>query len=95
MDGRTTDICREIAKKDEWVLLSEMEIGVNTAPKHHNCRTTFIPDEEELETGHGTAIELDEFTPCLRDLKTGKLVDTSYQKIEINGFIARSLQKKG
>lgn len=40
-------------------------------------------------------IEIDEFTPCLRDLKTGKLVDTSYQKIEINGFTARSLQKNG
>lgn len=95
LDGRTTDICREIAKKDERKLLSEMEIGVNAAPYHYNCRTTIIPDEEELGAGNGMDIEIDEFTPCLRDMKTGKLVDTSYQKIEINGSTARSLQKKG
>ena len=53
LDGRTTDICREIAKKDERKLLSEMEIGVNAAPYHYNCRTTIIPDEEELELGKG------------------------------------------
>lgn len=49
LDSRTTDICREIAGEDERKLLSEMEIGVNAAPYHYNCRTTIILDEEELD----------------------------------------------
>lgn len=48
LDGRTTDICRRIARLDERKLLSEMKPGVNAAPYHYNCRTTIIPDDEEL-----------------------------------------------
>ncbi len=40
-------------------------------------------------------LEIDEFTPCLRDLKTVKLVDTVYEKVDISGFEARELHKKG
>ncbi|QBX16765.1 hypothetical protein Javan273_0023 [Streptococcus phage Javan273] len=48
LDGRTTDICRRIARLDERKLLSEMKPGINAAPYHFNCRTTIIPDEDEL-----------------------------------------------
>ncbi|GAB6638601.1 hypothetical protein BOVMAS10_12280 [Streptococcus uberis] len=48
LDGRTTDICRRIAKLNERKLLSEMKPGVNAAPYHYNCRTTIIPDDDEL-----------------------------------------------
>lgn len=49
LDNRTTKICREIARKDERKLLSEMQPGINAAPYHFNCRTTIVPDDEELE----------------------------------------------
>lgn len=48
LDDRTTQICRDIAKRDEKKLLSDMVPGVNAAPYHQNCRTTMIPDEEEI-----------------------------------------------
>lgn len=48
LDGRTTEICRRIARLNERKLLSEMQPGVNAAPYHYNCRTTIIPDDDEL-----------------------------------------------
>lgn len=48
LDNRTTKICREVARKDERKLLSEMQPGINAAPYHFNCRTTIVPDDEEL-----------------------------------------------
>lgn len=48
LDGRTTEICRRIARLNERKLLSEMKPGVNAAPYHYNCRTTIIPDDDEL-----------------------------------------------
>jgi len=48
MDSRTTDICKEVHRKNERKPLSEMEPGVNAAPYHFNCRTGILPDEEEL-----------------------------------------------
>ncbi|MCK1216569.1 minor capsid protein [Streptococcus uberis] len=48
LDGRTTEICRRIARLNERKLLSEMKPGVNAAPYHYNCRTTIISDDEEL-----------------------------------------------
>lgn len=48
LDGRTTEICRRIARLNECKLLSEMKPGVNAAPYHYNCRTTIIPDDDEL-----------------------------------------------
>lgn len=53
LDHRTSDICREIARKNERKLLSEMKTGVNAAPYHPNCRTGIVPDEEELMEGVG------------------------------------------
>ncbi|WP_159796526.1 minor capsid protein [Streptococcus halichoeri] len=48
LDDRTTEICRAIAKENKRKLLSELKPGINAAPYHHNCRTTIIPDEDEL-----------------------------------------------
>lgn len=48
LDGRTTEICRRIARLNERKLLSDMKLGVNAAPYHYNCRTTIIPDDDEL-----------------------------------------------
>lgn len=48
LDGRTTEICKRIARLNERKLLSEMKPGVNAAPYHYNCRTTIIPDDDEL-----------------------------------------------
>lgn len=51
LDDRTTDICRQIAKKDERFELSEMKVGVNAPPFHYNCRSGIVPDEDELDGG--------------------------------------------
>lgn len=48
LDGRTTEICKRIARLNERKLLSEMKPGVNAAPYHYNCRTTIIPDDDEI-----------------------------------------------
>ncbi|HER0015152.1 TPA: minor capsid protein, partial [Streptococcus pyogenes] len=48
LDDRTTEICRTIAKENKRKLLSELKPGINAAPYHFNCRTTLIPDEDEL-----------------------------------------------
>lgn len=48
LDGRTTEICKRIARLNERKLLSEIKPGVNAAPYHYNCRTTIIPDDDEL-----------------------------------------------
>lgn len=40
-------------------------------------------------------IEVDELTPCLRDLTTGKLVQTSFDKITISEQVAQELRKGG
>ncbi len=46
--------------------------------------------------GNGTIdIEIDEFTPCLRDMKTGRLVDTQYGKTNISSKKAKALKSKG
>lgn len=49
LDDRTTEICRKIAKENKRKLLSELKPGINAAPYHFNCRTTIIPDEDELK----------------------------------------------
>lgn len=48
MDSRTTVICREIAYKNERKRIDEMKIGVTAPPYHFNCRTTIVPDDDEL-----------------------------------------------
>lgn len=40
-------------------------------------------------------IEVDELTPCLRDLTTGKLVQTSFDKITISEQVAQELRNGG
>lgn len=40
-------------------------------------------------------IEIDKFTPCLVDRKTGEVFDTVYSKIEVNKSFARQLKKDG
>ena len=49
MDERTSDICTEINRQDKLYNLAE-EIKNPTLPAHYNCRSTYIPDEEELNT---------------------------------------------
>ncbi|MET3558689.1 SPP1 gp7 family putative phage head morphogenesis protein [Streptococcus rupicaprae] len=49
LDGRTTQICRNIAKEDRRYHLDEFQVGVTVPPFHFNCRSTVIPDEEELD----------------------------------------------
>lgn len=48
MDSRTTVICREIAYKNERKRIDEMKIGVTAPPYHFNCRTTIVPDDDEI-----------------------------------------------
>ena len=48
LDGRTTQICRNIAQEDKLYKLEDAQVGVNMPPFHYNCRSTIMPDEEEL-----------------------------------------------
>lgn len=48
IDNRTTKICRNIAEKDEVYLFSKYEPGITAPPFHFNCRSTVVPDEDEL-----------------------------------------------
>lgn len=48
LDDRTTVICRRIHKENKSYLLSEYKPGVNAPPFHYNCRSTIVPDDEEL-----------------------------------------------
>ena len=48
LDDRTTQICRRIAQEDKLYKLEDAQVGVNMPPFHYNCRSTIMPDEEEL-----------------------------------------------
>lgn len=48
LDDRTTQICRNIAQEDKLYKLEDAQVGVNMPPFHYNCRSTVMPDEEEL-----------------------------------------------
>lgn len=48
MDDRTSEICKEVHRKNEIKLISEAKPGVNAPPYHFSCRTGIVPIEEEL-----------------------------------------------
>lgn len=47
MDERTSEICKEIHKENKVYSLEEV-IKNPILPAHYNCRSTYVPDEEEL-----------------------------------------------
>lgn len=47
MDSRTSEICKEIHKEDKVYRLEEV-IKNPILPAHYNCRSAYVPDEEEL-----------------------------------------------
>lgn len=48
LDSRTTEICKTISRQDQRYPLSELQTGLNAPPFHYNCRSTIVPDGEEL-----------------------------------------------
>lgn len=48
LDDRTTQICRNIAQEDKLYKLEDAEVGVTIPPFHYNCRSTIMPDAEEI-----------------------------------------------
>ncbi|WP_247913578.1 minor capsid protein [Streptococcus parasanguinis] len=48
LDDRTTQICRRIAQEDKLYKLEDAQVGVNMPPFHYNCRSTIMPDAEEI-----------------------------------------------
>ena len=48
LDERTTDICKKINKEDKKYSFYDYEPGKTAPPFHYNCRTTIIPDYDEL-----------------------------------------------
>lgn len=48
IDERTTEICKTIAKEDKLYSFSEFEPGKTAPPFHPNCRSTIVPDLDEL-----------------------------------------------
>lgn len=48
LDDRTSDICREIDRENKKYLIDDV-LKNPILPAHFNCRSTYVPDEEELE----------------------------------------------
>lgn len=47
IDGNTTETCKEHHKK--VYLLKDMQTGLNAPPLHYRCRSTIVPEDEELQ----------------------------------------------
>ena len=78
-DERRCDVCGKLHKK-RFPVNAKMPI-----PAHPNCRCCILPVVEDSEPLEGTLnIEVDEFVPCLKNSKTGEIVDTIVQKVDIN-----------
>lgn len=84
LDDRTTQICRNIAQEDKLYKLEDAQVGVNMPPFHYNCRSTIMPDEEELsgdiEVNDNNFEKLkDDLTNLWDDISKGNL---PYKSIE-------------
>ena len=80
-DERRCDVCGKLHQK-------RFPIGGNMPiPAHPRCRCCILPvvEDSEPQPLEGTLnIEVDEFVPCLKNSKTGEIVDTIVQKVDIN-----------
>lgn len=54
LDSRTSDTCREISKEDKLYKMDEFEPGVTAPPFHFNCRSSVIPDVDEIDENNMT-----------------------------------------
>lgn len=98
IDERTTKICIEHNRK--IYELVDFQPGLNAPPMHVNCRSTIVPVDDELNMNESAEdgiidLEIDELTPCLKDTKTGNLVDTKHKPVKISPAMAKRLQKQG
>ncbi|MGX7414744.1 minor capsid protein [Aerococcus christensenii] len=57
IDSRTSDICMNISKLDKAYKLSEAQPGYNMPPLHPNCRSTIVPDDEDMDRADERDIE--------------------------------------
>lgn len=103
-DSHVCAVCNSL--NGEIFKVKDHAAGENAPPMHPNCRcsTAAFMDREELErelfveenyvqNGQNNGIiniEIDELVPCLRDTKTGEIVDTLVVKVnsrsELKGF---------
>lgn len=98
LDNRTTKICREVARKDERKLLFEMQPGINAAPYHFNCRTTIVPDDEELDNKPLDKAEEKSYNKGMEGMYRKKVIDQTKMSIasqeQINR-LSRKFRKRG
>ena len=85
LDDRTTQICRNIAQEDKLYKLEDAQVGVNMPPFHYNCRSTIMPDEEELNGDievHDNDFEKlkDDLTNLWDDISKGNLPHKSIER---------------
>ena len=57
IDSRTSDICMNISKLDKAYKLSEAQPGYNMPPLHPNCRSTIVPDDEDMDRADDRDVE--------------------------------------
>lgn len=76
IDSRTSDICMNISKLDKAYKLSEAQPGYNMPPLHPNCRSTIVPDDEDMDRADDRDVE--EVRRLL-----GKEADGGYNEAEV------------
>lgn len=98
------DACDDCAKRDDKVYTAKRVAAI---PVHPNCRCSLAADPGWADIGkeldeyvqkyveRKVGVEIDEFTPCLRDMKTGKLVDTEYHPVSISKAQANRMLAEG
>lgn len=88
-DERLCEVCEALANQE--FDFDDKQEGVNCPPLHPNCRCTIVPvldlqkgEKSDIikEKGQGdnlgVDIKIDDFTPCLVEVKSGKVLDTVY-----------------
>lgn len=92
IDDRTTSECRALHGK--VFRMEELKLGINAPPVYpppHPCRSVIQAVEVDApqftsafgrgiinSRGDGVDIEIDKFTPCLEDARTGEILETAY-----------------
>ncbi|KAA9242179.1 MULTISPECIES: minor capsid protein [Aerococcus] len=74
MDNRTSDICKELHKENKLYSIEEINRDP-VLPAHYNCRSTYVPDEEELDKAYERDLKE------LRELENSKVQERSNSRI--------------
>ena len=78
-DGRLCALCSKVASKNNGIYPID---EAPTLPLHPRCRCCYAPVVNLRENIGNLDIDVDEFVPCLKNSKTGEIVDTVAEKVD-------------